>query len=187
MFKREPETRLFDINYLATERAGSTQRRQPTARRDGSPRASRRTTKTDVFADIAKGVQTLLSEQGTFNVDRKAGLLQVTDFPERLDRVGVYLDAVQDRVHRQVQIDARVLEVELNDEKAVALDWTRARAQARDAGRRCMAGADAAQGTVTMLANPRLSMLNNEPAHREDRRDHAQRDAADRGRRRSSR
>ena len=37
----------------------------------------------------------------TFNVDRKAGLLQVTDFPERLDRIGVYLDAVHDRVHRR--------------------------------------------------------------------------------------
>ena len=61
----------------------------------------------------------------TFNVDRKAGLLQVTDFPERLDRVAVYLDAVQDRVHRQVQIDARVIEVELNDEKAIGVDWTR--------------------------------------------------------------
>ena len=52
-------------------------------------------------------MQTLLSERATFNVDRKAGLLQVTDFPERLDRVALYLDAVQDRVHRQVQIDAR--------------------------------------------------------------------------------
>ena len=61
-----------------------------------------------MFADLASGVKTLLSERATFNVDRKAGLLQVTDFPERLDRVAIYLDAVQDRVHRQVQIDARV-------------------------------------------------------------------------------
>ena len=73
---------------------------------------------------LATGVRTLLSEHATFNVDRKAGLLQVTDFPERLDRVSVYLDAVQDRVHRQVQIEARVIEVELNDEKAPGVDWS---------------------------------------------------------------
>ena len=114
-----------------------------------------------MFADIAKGIPTILSDKGTFNVDRKAGLLQVTDFPERLDRVGVYLDAVQDRVHRQVQIDARVLEVELNDEKAVALDWTALRG-ARDMDR--VMAALTAQGKVTTLASPRLTMLNNEPA-----------------------
>ena len=38
--------------------------------------------------------------------------------------MSVYLDAVQDRIHRQVQIDARVIEVELNDEKATGIDWT---------------------------------------------------------------
>ena len=77
-----------------------------------------------MFADLDQGHQDLLSEHGTFNLDRKAGLLQVTDFPERLERVGVYLDAVQDRVLRQVQIEARVLEVELNDQKAPGVDWT---------------------------------------------------------------
>ena len=68
-------------------------------------------------------MRTLLSERAAFNVDRKAGLLQVTDFPERLDRVAAYLDAVQDRVHRQAQIDARVVEIELSDEKAAGVDW----------------------------------------------------------------
>ena len=68
-------------------------------------------------------MRTLLTERATFNVDRKAGLLQVTDFPERLDRVSLYLDAVQDRVQRQVQIDARVIEVEPSDAKAVGVDW----------------------------------------------------------------
>ena len=36
------------------------------------------TTRSDLFADLAAGVRTLLSERATFNVDRKAGLLQVT-------------------------------------------------------------------------------------------------------------
>ena len=129
-------------------------------------------------------MRTLLSERATFNVDRKAGLLQVTDFPERLDRVAIYLDAVQDRVHRQVQIDARVIEVELNDEKAAGVDWAALAAQderradrrrSRVATRQTMNGLRvtdvgkllgllAEQGTVTVVANPRLLTLNNEPA-----------------------
>ena len=127
VFMREPETRIFDLNYIATERGASSTVGGSGAAPTGTSLSS--ATKTDVFDDLAKGVQTLLTRTASFNVDRKAGLLQVTDFPERLDRVSVYLDAVQDRVHRQVQIDALIIEVEPNDEKAVGVDWTALAAQ----------------------------------------------------------
>jgi hypothetical protein len=109
--RREPETRLFDLNYLATGRAG-----QARMGADAGPNASvTAPAKADVFEDLANGVRTLLTERATFNIDRKAGLLQVTDFPERLDRVATYLDTVKERMHRQVQIDVRVIEVEPTD------------------------------------------------------------------------
>ena len=165
VFRREPETRLFPVDYLAAERTGDASIGasgvDPAARSNGSYARVTTTTKTDLFGDIAKGIQTLLSNRGTFNVDRKAGLVQVTDFPERLDRIGVYLDAVQDRVQRQVQIEALVIEVELNDEKATALNWTALR-QTRDAQK--VMAALTAQGKVTVLASPRLAVMNNEPA-----------------------
>ncbi len=122
VFRRQPETRLFDVNYIAARRSGESTIGGAPGPGAGAARVST-SASTDVFADLAKGVQSLLSEHATFSVDRKAGLVQVTDFPERLDRVAVYLDAVQDRVQRQVQIDARVLEVELNDPAAQGIDW----------------------------------------------------------------
>jgi type II secretory pathway component HofQ len=180
-FRREPETRIFDLNYIATERVGSS-----TVAGEGGPRTSASVTssvKADVFEDLANGVRTLLTERATFNVDRKAGLLQVTDFPERLDRVAIYLDTVQDRVHRQVQIDARVIEVEPTDAKAPGIDWAGVAAKMSGAAtadvpvatRQTMNGlrvTDVAkllgllgeQGTVTVVANPRLMTLNNEPS-----------------------
>ena len=180
VFRREPETRMFDLNYIATERVGAS-----TVGGDGGPgtRASvTSSTKGDVFEDLAKGVRGLLTEHATFNVDRKAGLLQVTDFPERLERVSLYLDAVQDRVQRQVQIDARVIEIEPTDAKAPGVDWATvarrmsgaATADVPVATRQTMNGlrvTDVAkllaalgeQGAVTMVANPRLLTLNNEP------------------------
>ena len=118
VFRREPETRLFAADYLAAERTGDASIGiDPAARANGSYARVTTSVKGDVFADIAKGVQGLLSNRGTFNVDRKAGLVQVTDFPERLDRVGAYLEAVSDRVLRQVQIEARIVEVELAREQ----------------------------------------------------------------------
>jgi type II secretory pathway component GspD/PulD (secretin) len=181
VFAREAETRIFDINYAATERTGTASVGGDGAA--GSAATVSTSTRTDVFSDLASGIRTLLSERATFNVDRKAGLLQVTDFPERLERVAVYLDAVHDRVLRQVEIHARVIEVELNDEKAAGVDWTavvaaqvgEVLAGQQPVVRPSLTGLRvtdmtkllaslAAQGKVSVLSNPRLLTLNNEPA-----------------------
>jgi MSHA biogenesis protein MshL len=180
VFKREPETRIFDLNYLAAERTGSSTVAGDT---DRSTASVSTTTRTDLFGDLTNGVRALLTEKAAFNVDRKAGLLQVTDFPERLDRVSIYLEAVQDRVHRQVQIDARVMEIEPSDEKAAGIDWTAVAAQLagaqtpgqRAAPRPSLTGLRvtdltklldllAAQGKVSVVASPRMLTMNNEPS-----------------------
>jgi type II secretory pathway component HofQ len=181
---RAPDTRIFDLNYVATERsAASTVGGAARAGGFGTASVSS-TTRTDVFGDVAKGVQALLSEHASFNLDRKAGLLQVTDFPERLDRVAEYLDIVDTRVHRQVLLEARIVEIELKDDKAPGVDWRviaaglpgapAAPATAAPAPRaltglrvtdiaRFMALL-ADQGTVTTLQSARLITLQNEPA-----------------------
>jgi type II secretory pathway component GspD/PulD (secretin) len=175
VFRREPHTRIFALNYPATSRTGSVVTGGIAA--GGSSASISSATVTDVFGDVAKGVQGLLSERGTFSVDRKAGLVQVTDFPERLDRVAFYLDSVHDRVHRQVQIDVRVLEVELADFGAQSLDWTAlerggagpvAASPPNVRGLRVLdvarfEAALAAQGRLSLLAGPRVLALNNEP------------------------
>jgi type II secretory pathway component GspD/PulD (secretin) len=172
--RREAETRIFPLNYVAAERAGSS----TTGGKRGSVTTAARG---DVFADLSSGVRGLLSDRGTFNVDRKAGLLQVTDVPDRLDRVAAYLDAVQERVHRQAQIDVRILELELNadrpslDWSALAVDAAAPPAADRSPKRRPYTSVRigdvaglmarlASQGTVTVLATPRLLTTNNEPA-----------------------
>ena len=177
VFRRALDTRIFDLNYIAFERAGAT-----TVRGGGASTAAiTTTTKGDVFSEVAAGVRALLSAQATFNIDRKAGLLQVTDTTDRLERVATYLDAVQDRIHRQAQIDVRVVEVALNDEKARGIDWTALTVQmgdqpgARTVMRPSLTGMRVtnvarlmtlleAQGAVTTLSNPRLMAMNNEPA-----------------------
>src|SRR5712692_4250348 len=94
VFKRQPETRLFDINYIATQRNGDSSIGTTGVSREAPFARVSSATSTDLFADLTKGVQTLLSERAAFNVDRKAGLLQATDFPERLDRIAEYLETV---------------------------------------------------------------------------------------------
>jgi hypothetical protein len=160
------ETRQFDLNLLAVQR-GLTR-----TAGGGSTTVVTTLGGEDVFAGIADGVQALLSSNGRVHVDRRAGLAQVTDSAERLDRVALYLEALQVRSRRQVRLDARVFEVTLRD--AAAIDWRTVREKlglARDAPHSGVAADPAAlqkaladQGDVRVLSAPTVTALNNEPA-----------------------
>ena len=184
VFARERDTRIFDINYIAAERSAVSTLGGRAVDPGALSSASVSTVTTaDLFADLTKGIQALVSDRATFNLDRKAGLLQVTDFPERLDRIADYLDAVEGRVQRQVEFDARIVEVELKDAAAAGVDWGviaaglsggSASTPAAPA-RRSLTGMRVTdlsrfmsllgdQGKVTTLQNNRLVTLNNEPA-----------------------
>src|SRR5262249_20092539 len=66
VFRRELDTRIFDLNYVATERVGSATVRGG----DASTASVVSATKGDVFGDLAAGVAKLLSDRAAFNVDR---------------------------------------------------------------------------------------------------------------------
>ncbi|HEV3214734.1 MAG TPA: hypothetical protein VGZ27_03380, partial [Vicinamibacterales bacterium] len=206
VFKRRVETRIYDLNYVITRRSGSRSLAASTSlsfpagsntagiadqagagMNSGSSAQVTGSDAGDIFADLSAGIQTLLSPDGRFNLDRKAALLQASDYPDRLDKVALYLDAVQNRATRQVSIQAKVIEVVLNDEFAAGLDWNRIVHQAgnsvsstqkvvpTEAAGTFTAGlsikdfpgllnALATQGKVNVLASPRVNALNNEPA-----------------------
>ena len=121
----------------------------------------------------------LLSASGRAHVNRGAGLLQVTDLPERVDAVGQYLDRVVLRAGRQIRIEARIIEVALADTRSAGLDWL---ALSRLAP--ALLGIDGTsirpvlatradvdqflealeqQGVVTTLSRPTVVTMNNQP------------------------
>ena len=141
----------------------------------------------DVFEEIQQGLQTLMSADGKFNLDRKAGMLQITDYPSTLDKVAIYLEAYEGRALRQVLIVAKIIEVELRDDFSAGIDWatvfrsagnavslTQRLAPTRGSSAFTMgfnikdfAGlleAFASQGKVNVMASPRVMAMNNEPA-----------------------
>lgn len=181
VFPRKSATRLFDVNYVNVRRTWQRGVRSAIGVTAGQTPASdlAATSESDPLDELSKGVRSLLSDSGRMHVDRTAGLIQVTDFSDRLDQVGVYVEAVQLRATRQVRLDARVLRVTLNDTAAAAIDWkavaSRSGAAVRTAAGRASAGmrvpdfeavrkALAEQGTVTVIAAPQIVAMNNEPA-----------------------
>ena len=160
------ETREFDVNLLNVRRAlaGSSG--------DAAGAISTRVPSDDVFAGVADGIHALLSSTGRLHVDARAGLAQVTDFPERLERVAQYLEALQVHSGRQVRLEARLFEVTLANGRAI--DWNVVRERlgvprtAPDAGFAAdpdaLEAALSAQGDVRVISAPEILALNNEPA-----------------------
>ena len=205
VFKRPMETRIFEVDYVPTRRvarrsmiAASTDLGPELARVGGESAAPRAgvgdgvdgswtqvtaSEDSDLFQELAVGVQMLLSEVGKLNLDQKAALLQVTDFPDRLEKMGVYLETVRTRVQRQVQIQASVIELELHDEFNSGIDWPAVLRDASDSGALeqdltpvadltlglrlgnvdGLLRALSNQGTVNVLSRPRVVAMNNEP------------------------
>jgi MSHA biogenesis protein MshL len=180
VFPRRTSTRLFTMNYLNVRR--TLEGAVTNGARVGSSNAPATRLATassaDFYNDIESGVQSLLSPSGRVHVDRTAGLVQVTDFAERLDQVGVYLEAVQVRAARQVRIEAQVLSIDLFPGGVTSIDWTtpavRSATAARSSGDTAAAllvtnldgltKALAEQGIVTQVAAPHIVVMNNEPA-----------------------
>jgi MSHA biogenesis protein MshL len=179
VFPRRTSTRLFTVNYLNIRRTleggvigGAAVGSSNVATRLAAVSAA------DFYKDIESGVQALLSPSGRVHVDRTAGLVQATDFAERLDQIGVYLETVQARAARQVRIDAHVLSIDLWPGGAGSIDWTtpaiRSATSVRSSGDAPVAlsvtnvdaltKALAEQGVVTKVAVPHIVVMNNEPA-----------------------
>jgi len=152
--KHQAQTRLFDLNLLAVQR---------TLQRTSAP---------STIDSVVEGVQALLSDTGRVHVDGRAGLVQVTDFPERLERVALYVETLQQRSGRQVRLQSQVFEVTLTG--VAPIDWRAVRgrlglaADAASAGMaadpRALRAALAAEGEIRDLWAPDVTALNNEPA-----------------------
>lgn len=153
VFRREMETRILDVNAIAA-------RRDPVASASG-----------DTFDDLEKSAKTLLSPAGRLGVDRKAGLVHVTDYPERVASVSAYLESLERRLNRQVDILARVVEVTHDSPDASSVNWSEALGQARSSGGSVAAldldrllAALARHGSAHVLTSSEVKALHNEQA-----------------------
>ena len=215
VFPRELETRLIPIDYVITDRTGSRSLSASSGASGaggagttgggvsvaagatpggatastGGGGSSAQVGGSDAptfFDDLEAGVRSLLSAEGVLNIDRTAGLLQITDRTSRLDRIEAYVETVMQRVTRQVIIEARVIEVELREQFKAGLNWDAIFRQAGnvltfgqtlnpvdgvftlsgtiDDNFNVLASFFKEQGKVNVLSSPRVSAMNNQTA-----------------------
>jgi MSHA biogenesis protein MshL len=84
------------------------------------------TSEVNFWRDLEKTLKQLVATEKNHSVvvNPQAGLVIVRAFPVELHRVARYLNRVQSSLHRQIIIEAKVLEVQLNSGFDSGIDWS---------------------------------------------------------------
>ena len=197
------ESRTFEFDYITTERSlsrslsasasaggasfgGSTGASAQLGGGGGGGSSSTSisgTESTSLLEDVQQDLLTLTSPTGSVVYNRLAGLIFATDFRENLDAIGNYLELIQNAVHRQVVIEARIIEVKLNDNFRAGVDWSAILGNTGNIAQTAGGAASGAlnfsvshggfealiqtlstRGEVNVLSAASISTLNNQPA-----------------------
>jgi len=143
---------------------------------------------TDVWTALQKDLEELKSKEGTLRVNRSAGIIYMADTPKRIATMVQFLDSLSESLHRQVFLEAKIMEVKLNDTYRYGIDWasmnigfTSGSSKLPDnlsinfnsGGTIALANQSSlnfildflrTQGDVSVLSNPHLSVMNGRSA-----------------------
>ena len=135
------ETRTFVLNYLTTVRSGASSVRGIGGSTGGSTTSTgagmtatttgggalvsqvRTDDKADLWTEIRDEIKNILSPEGKILINKMSSTLVVTDYPKILREVERFINKVEESVQRQVYIEARVIEVQLNNTFQLGIDW----------------------------------------------------------------
>jgi type II secretory pathway component GspD/PulD (secretin) len=142
----------------------------------------------DVWLAVEQALGGLKSEEGLVRLNRNAGVIFMADTPRRIAAMVRFLDSLSESLHRQVFIEARIMEVVLKEENRLGIDWTQLNVQftsqwgalpdvfelALNGGGSVAKGSETGfqavldflktQGDVRVLSNPHLSVMNRQSA-----------------------
>ncbi|HBC71171.1 MAG TPA: pilus (MSHA type) biogenesis protein MshL [Coxiellaceae bacterium] len=145
VFPRRLETRIFNVNYIDVDRLGQSQTSigsgqitstvqntltssgVSSSQQSGSmPSGIIQTSTTSKFWELMQ--LNLTAIIGTLDgrsivVNPRSGVIIVKAYPDELRNVARYLDSIQNIIHRQVIIEAKILEVELKAQFQSGINW----------------------------------------------------------------
>ena len=77
------------------------------------------------WEELEKQLDALLSDDGRLVVNRMSGTILVTDWYQRVDHIQHFIKTVHKALYRQVEIEVRIYEVNLNDNYSLGIDWSK--------------------------------------------------------------
>ncbi len=135
------QTRIFKVNYLAGTRSGASDTRvisgsvsaasgSGAAGGSGSTQQSLETSKistalnSDFWGELKGALEALAGESGKVILSPHSGVVVVKAVPRNMREVERFLKATALAVERQVMLEAKILEVRLNDGFQTGINWS---------------------------------------------------------------
>jgi len=192
------ETRTFSIDYIRLKRSGKGSSQATvssgTSSSSGESAGSIHLGEEDEISfweEFGDQLESLMSDEGLLVINKLSGTIQITDRHRNIVTIESYINAVGAALHRQVEIEVKIVEVTLTDDSSLGIDWSRV-----DLGNAILSASasvsnpvggtsaktatlniaysgddlDAVlnalkeQGQVKVVSQPRIRTLNNQPA-----------------------
>ncbi len=141
-----PQTRIFKVNYLAGSRAGKSDTRvvsgsintgsgsgTATGTTGGTSSGGTKSLETskvsttlnsDFWGELKAALDALAGDSGKVILSPQSGVVVVKTTPRNMREVERFLKATSLAVERQVMLEAKILEVELNDGAQTGINWS---------------------------------------------------------------
>ncbi len=86
----------------------------------------------DIYKEIDASVKAYLDGKGKYFLNRNTGTLLVQGPPKMVQRIETYINRLKEKYQRQVLIEARIIEVALDESSELGIDWRRLTINASD-------------------------------------------------------
>ncbi len=77
----------------------------------------------DLYKSLEESIANLISEKGSYSLNRLTGILLVRDKPSKIRAIENLIDKFKEKYKRQVILDAKIVEIELNKAHDLGVDW----------------------------------------------------------------
>jgi len=190
-FRREGETVKRDTDLVEDDdfraREGS---RRYTGEKDKALAAKDSDSGQTSTAASDSGSQ-VTSGQGYYIIDKPVGLITVTAPRPILEKIDAYITTLKKSLYQQISIEAKIIEVELRDASSIGINWTNvlkdfditgtlefgvngqvypdegkfvSKININDKSFSVLLNALNEQGDTKILSNPKISVMNGQPA-----------------------
>jgi MSHA biogenesis protein MshL len=134
------ETKVFSVNYVALKKtglstvigvigggaggsSGGTGGGTSTGMSETKAVEVKSETESDIWKSLEENLKNMLSKDGQLVMNKQALIVLISDYPRNLKNIATFFQAVEGTIHRQVMIEARIIEVQLNEYSREGINW----------------------------------------------------------------
>jgi len=184
------KTKTFNIDYIPSTRVGSSTFQASSSQNTGDVNSVDSNYKFDFWGSLSSNLSNILNTVDHYRarlpiIDKNSGLVTVTATKRQLDRIGEYIEKLNNRLHKQIIIDVKIYSVELTKANQTGINWsnlsfsmpstsTPIRATNIYGAQSIFSNAVfnvsgllnflATQGNVNSISNPKIATINNQKA-----------------------